>query len=66
MIWTAVIMVIGQGTIIGTLFYFIRTFGSYTEALLRAHESNLVARADTVRLLNALYEQRTPPHQEVA
>ena len=58
MIWVALIMVIGQGAIIGTLLYFIRTFGHYTEALLQAHESNLIMREHAIKLIDELRQAR--------
>ena len=58
MIWVALIMVIGQGAIIGTLLYFVRTFGAYTEALLQAHESNIMVRDYNVKLIDELRAAR--------
>jgi len=59
--WAAVILLLGQGAIIGTLLYFVRTFGSYTDALLRAHESNLAVRAESIRMLNEIQQHRQAP-----
>jgi hypothetical protein len=58
MIWVALVMVLGQGIIIGTLLYFVRTFGAYTEALLRTHESNITIHEHTVRLIDELRAAR--------
>lgn len=54
MIWVALTMVVGQGAIIGTLLYFVRTFGAYTEALLRAHESNVMMHQYTLKVLETV------------
>lgn len=54
MMWAAVLMVLGQGAIIGTLLYFVRTFGAYTEALLQAQQSNVLIHEHLVREIEEL------------
>lgn len=56
--WVALAMVLGQGVIIATLLYFVRTFGAYTEALLRTHESNIVVHQHTLKLIDELRQLR--------
>lgn len=54
MIWIALVIVVGQGCIIGLLLYFVRTFGAYTNILLRTHESNVMLREATLKSIEAM------------
>jgi len=62
MIVAAVIIVTGQGCVIYALLRFIRTFGVYTDALLQAHESNVIVHQYQVKILAE--SQRLQPCQK--
>lgn len=63
MAWIALCIVLGQAAVIGTLLWFVRSFGSYTAALLHAHESNIMMRNEVVRAIEALRAERVNPEQ---
>ena len=56
MIWVAIVLILGQGCIIGLLLYFVRTFGEYTNILLRTHESNVMLREATLKSIATMQE----------
>jgi len=59
--WLALAIIVGQGLIIGTLLYFVRTFGAYTEALLEAQRSNAAIHEFLAREIAALRALKVSP-----
>ena len=47
----AAIIIVVQGGIIALMLLLVRTFGAYTKALVRAHESNTVLYQQSVKVL---------------
>jgi len=52
MTWAAIIIVGGQACVMFALLGFVRTFGRYTDALMKAHNSNMLV----YRLANTILE----------
>jgi len=60
MIWAAMAMVAGQGLILLFLLKVIRTFGAYTEALLKANSASLLVHEEQRTVAAALL--KVAPH----
>lgn len=61
MILTAITLVLGQGLIVGALVYFVRSFGAWTQALLRTHESNMRMHQHTLQVLDEIRRRHSQP-----
>ena len=65
----ALVLILGQGGIVYMLLRLVRTFGGYTDVLLRTHESNVLLREATLKsieTMRALYNAAHGCNEEVA
>lgn len=51
MIWASLTIIACQVVIMGMLAWFVRTFGAYTAATLKAHESNMLVYQQALKIL---------------
>ena len=51
MLWAAVLIIVCQVIIMGMLAWYIRTFGAYADAVLKAHQSNAVLYQQSLKVL---------------